>query len=221
MLYLIDDLKRDVCITLDENDTSGVLAGLGDPDTLTLEEIIDSKIIDAARTVTSVAPNVMLESGRSFANAPITWSEVQNPGYGMGYLKLPADFLRLVVFRMSDWDYGVTMPIREGDALYGRQFSRFPGIRGNPQRPVVALVNRQDGLYLEFFTCNSGQGVHIRHAQYIAQPTRINQGTQIEICEKLRPAVVYYTAYMVALSQGETALAQTLQATAKELMQMP
>ena len=230
MIYQVSDIKRDVRITLDENDSSQVLQALGDPDTLTLEQIIESKIVDAARTVIATAPNTMLDSGHSFAvaradtNTQIAWTESGVAGHGAGHFKLPDDFLRLVTFKMHDWDYGITEAIRDTDPLYGMQYSRYGGIRGNPQRPVVAIVNHDDGLHIEFFTCTWGPydpsdntGTYVERAQYIKQPT-IDNG-KIEIPEKLRPAVIYYTAYMVMLALNDAAFAQNLLASSKELMQ--
>lgn len=230
MIYQVADMKRDVRITIDQNDSSTALSALGDPDTLTLEQIIDSKIADAARTVILAAPNTMLDSGHSFAipkaqtNTAITWTESGVAGYGAGHYKLPSDFLRIVSFKMHDWDYAITEAISDSDPLYPMQYSRYGGIRGNPQRPVAAIVNHADGLHIEFFTCNWGPydattdtGTYVERAQYIKQPTIIND--TIEIPERLRPALIYYIAYMVMLALNDLTLAQTLLGTSKELMQ--
>ncbi|MBR1792093.1 MAG: hypothetical protein IJ764_00425 [Bacteroidales bacterium] len=232
MNYSVSDIMRDVRITLDQNNVSETLVSLGDIDTLTLEQIIESKIEVAARTVESTAPNVMLDSGKAFANRSTphqklvygeTISEgvvywVSEHGRGSGRILLPSDFLRLVTFKMSDWEYGVTSLVREGDALYSRQFSRYPGLRGNIQRPVVTMRNQIEGLVLEFFSCDAGDSVTVEKAQYIAIP-KIRDGN-IDLCERLRPAVVYYIACLVAQSTGDNALSESMQATCKQLMEM-
>lgn len=51
MRYEVSELKREIRIALDQNMTSSQLLATGDIDTLSLEEIIESKIVDAARIV--------------------------------------------------------------------------------------------------------------------------------------------------------------------------
>lgn len=69
---------------------------------------------------------------------------------------------------------------------------------------------------MEFFSCTGGNGVYVKRARYIPIP-KIEDGN-IKICEKLKPAVVYYAAYMTALTIGEAEQANTLLAMSKELM---
>ena len=222
MVYNVDDIKRDVRITLDQNNNSTTLSALGDIDTLTLEQIIESKIEEAAQIVEATAPNSLLDNGISFASQPVTWY-ADTPGYGSGYLVLPSDFLRLQSFKMTDWDYGVTSVVREGEPLYAQQYSRFPGIRGNIQRPVVTISNRPQGLVLEFFSCDGGSDVQIERAVYIPIPKivtdAITGNRTIDISSRLRPATIYYIAYMVALTLNDTTFAGSLLDTCKQLMQ--
>ena len=55
-LYSVDSLQRDVRIALDKNATSEALTSLGDIDTLTIDDIIRSKLVAAARIVETIAP---------------------------------------------------------------------------------------------------------------------------------------------------------------------
>jgi len=213
MIYTVDELKREIRVALDMNNSSTPLSELGDVDTLTLEDVIESKIADAARVVESIAPMPLLDTGEAFA-VSIGWDSAI--GYGSGHIRLPDDFLRLISFQMSDWDYAVTEAITETSPLYSRQHSRFPGIRGCPQKPVVAIIMQPIGLVMEFFSCTGGNGVYVKRARYIPIP-KIEDGN-IKICEKLKPAVVYYAAYMTALTIGEAEQANTLLAMSKELM---
>jgi hypothetical protein len=191
---------------------SSQLLDTGDIDTLSVEEIIDGKIADAARIVEGNAPFDLLDSGRAFGDN-IGWQS--RKGVGMGWIHLPDDFMRLVVFQMSDWAYAVTSPITADDPLYAQQHSRY-GIKGNPQRPVVAIVQQPIGLVLEFFTCEAGDSAYIKQARYIPIP-KIRNGN-IELCEKLKPAIIYYTAYLVAMSTGQGELAESLLNISNELM---
>lgn len=217
MLFPVSDLKKDVRIALDYNPSSDALLETEDIDTLTLEEVIVSKIEDAARLVTLAAPQHLLEGGEPFGDS-VFWDS--HPGYGPGRIALPDDFLRLVTFKMSDWDMAVTVAITEDDPAYPMQRSRYPGIRGNPQKPVVAIVTQPIGQVLEFFSCTGGPDVYVKRARYIPIPkiTDEGEGDMIPICAKLRPAVVYYTAYLVAQATGQADLAAAMLNNANELM---
>lgn len=215
MEYNVSDIVLEAKVALDENVSSTALSGLGDVDTLKLDEIVESKIVDAAMVIEQNAPSYMLDSGKAFGES-IGWDG--QPGYGAGYIHLPDDFMRLVCFQMSDWDYAVTIAITEDSPQYQMQRSRFAGVRGNPQKPVVAITSQPIGLVLEFFSCYSGEGAFIKKARYIPIP-RIKNG-KIDLCEKLKRAVVYYTAYLAALSLGNGDAAAAMLATAKELAEI-
>lgn len=215
MEYNVSDIVQEAKVALDENVDSSALSGLGDVDTLKLDEIVESKVVDAAMVIEQNAPAYMLDSGKAFGES-IGWDG--QPGYGAGYIHLPDDFMRLVCFQMSDWDYAVTIAITEDSPQYQMQRSRFAGVRGNPQKPVVAITSQPIGLVLEFFSCYSGENAFIKKARYIPIP-RIKNG-KIDLCEKLRRAVVYYTAYLAALSLGNGDAAAAMLATARELAQI-
>lgn len=215
MEYNVSDIVQEAKVALDENVDSSALSGLGDVDTLKLDEIVESKVVDAAMVIEQNAPAYMLDSGKAFGES-IGWDG--QPGYGAGYIHLPDDFMRLVCFQMSDWDYALTMAITEDSPQYQMQRSRFAGVRGNPQKPVVAITSQPIGLVLEFFSCYSGENAYIKKARYIPVP-RIKNG-KIDLCEKLRRAVVYYTAYLAALSLGNGDAAAAMLATARELAEI-
>jgi hypothetical protein len=189
------------------------LLSTGDIDTLSLDDIIESKIEDAARLVMRDAPLHLLDGGISFGES-IHW--FSREGIGGGYIALPEDFLRLVSFQMSDWSYPVTTAITEDHPMYPLQSSRFAGVRGNPQKPVVAII-AEFPLLLEFYSCEAGAGTSIKRAKYLPMP-KIENG-YIKICEKLRPATIYYIAYLTALTIGNGDLAAVMLNTSKELMQ--
>ena len=213
MKYELSELQLAVRIAMDENMVSSPLAALGDIDTLSLDEIIKSKICDAARAVEQEAPTYLLDGGKAFGDS-IKWKG--QVGIGMGSIHLPDDFMRLVTFQMSDWSRAVTTAISEDDPQYELQNSRYPGIRGNPQNPVVAISMQPIGLVLEFYSCTGGENVFVRRARYIPIP-RI-EGDEIDICEKLKTAIVYYAAYLTALSIKDADLAASMLNTSKEYM---
>ena len=58
MVYKIEVVERDVRIAIDENKTSDQLISDEDIDTLSLNDIIRSKIVEAVRRVESSAPGL-------------------------------------------------------------------------------------------------------------------------------------------------------------------
>ena len=73
-VYQTDRIGRDVRIALDRNMTSDALKLIGDVDTLALDDIIKSKILEAVKRVHSAAPAHLLDGGYNFGDA-IYWKE--------------------------------------------------------------------------------------------------------------------------------------------------
>ena len=214
MQYNVPDIVKDVRVVLDRNMSSSALAALGDIDTLSLDEIVKSKIIDSVRTVEMEAPLVRLGPGIPFGES-IAWDTQE--GIGSGYVLLPPDFLRLIAFQMTDWKRAVYEAITPADPKYQLQHSQFPGIKGNPEKPVVALVNKPTGMALEFFSCMGGQGTAIAIASYMPEPRIIEE--KIHIPHLLKEAAVYHAAYLTAVTMEETEQAERLLAIRNSLMQ--
>lgn len=212
MLYSIDDIKREVRIALDMNESNAPLLPEGDADTLSIDEIIESKIVDATRIVHRDASVHLIDNSKPFGDS-IAWNSAE--GVGSGRVRLPDDYFRLVSFRMSDWNYSVSNAITSDSEEYAIQKSRF-GVKGNPERPVVAVVVKPTGLYIEFFSCGAGKGTKISEARYVAMPHIV--GGEIDISTNLKSAVVYYTAYMTAMTLGEVEQAERMLKTGLELM---
>lgn len=215
MRYEVSGIVRDVRIALDMNSTSSPLEGFGDVDSLSLSELIESKIEDAARVVVSKAPHRMLDRGIQFKGS-ISWSQ-QVVGIGGGSIVLPEDFMRLVSFKMSDWDRSVTDPVTEEDPIYELQSSPFQGVRGNRHNPVVAIVSRPVGWVLEFYSCSSGAKVYIQSARYVPVP-KIKSG-EMYIPEMLYRGVVLYAAHLVENVIGSLELSKSLLSSCNEIIQ--
>ena len=195
MRYNLEDIKEAVRVVLDENQASDNI--MEDCDTLSLDELILSKIGEAARDVLLTAPVHMLDPGNNFADA-IAWEG--ECGKGAGWTILPDDFLRLIAFKMSDWERPVYAAILPADAEYALQKSRFAGLRGSRQRPVCAIVTRPQGLVLEFYSCAGGADVNVEMAIYQPMPRIEEEG--INIPEKCYRSVVYKVAGLTAISVG-------------------
>lgn len=195
MIYQIDKIMQDVRICLDQNMESDALIESGDIDTLALDEIIKSKILEAVQRVHMDAPNYLLEGGHNFGDA-VYWRELES-----GWVLLPPDFMRLVVFEMDDWEQAVYQAISTDDPEYEKQRSRFKGIRGTAQRPVCAIAIRPEGRVLEFYSCKS-EDAQVSRAMYIPYP-KIDEDGGVDISERCYNAVVYTAAGLTLLTCGE------------------
>lgn len=195
MIYQLDKIMQDVRICLDQNMTSDALLESGDIDTLALDDIIRSKILEAVQRVHMDAPNYLLEGGHNFGDA-VYWRELES-----GWVLLPPDFMRLVVFEMDDWEQAVYQAVSTDDPEYKKQRSRFKGIRGTAQHPVCAIAIRPEGRVLEFYSCKS-KDAQVSRAMYIPYP-KIDEDNGVDICERCYNAVVYTAAGLTLLTCGE------------------
>lgn len=199
MIKQLTDILHDVRVALDENAISDALIKEGDIDTLTLDEIIKSKILDAVRRVEIDAPVYLLEGGHDFGDN-VYWESSETKA-GQGWTLLPSDFMRLVVFEMSDWERPVYAAISAEDPEYEKQKSRFKGIRGNVQKPVCAITIRPEGRALEFYSCNDNTAT-VSKAVYIPYP-EIDDDEGIDLCERCYTAIIYTAASLVLSTYGE------------------
>lgn len=198
-VYHLDRIARDVRTALDQNMMSAALEEIGDVDTLALNDIIRSKTVEAVKRVHSEAPPYLLDGGYNFGDE-IYWN--RDGRTGCGWILLPENFMRFVVFQMDDWERPVFFPISVDDPEYDMQSSRFAGIRGTSQKPVCAVSIRPEGRVLEFYSSKSEEA-RISRAVYIPYP-RIDKLGRIEICRRCYNAVVYTLAALVASAFGDT-----------------
>ncbi len=209
-VYHLDEIAGDVRIALDQNTTSDVLKEIGDVDTLALNDIIKSKIIEAVKRVHSSAPPYLLDGGHNFGDE-VYWQKCES-----GWVLLPEDFMRFVVFQMSDWERAVFYPINVDDPEYEKQSSRFKGIRDATQRPVCAISIRPEGRVLEFYSCKS-QDATVSRAVYLPYP-KIDKYGAIEICQRCYDAVVYTIAALVLTTFGDVEKSSALNELAKSVL---
>ena len=192
-------------VAIDMNKGDEPLIMEGDTDTLTLDEIIMSKLADAVRMVVSEAPLHLLESGHDFGDCDLHIGDD-----GKGFVILPRDFMRLLCFRMSDWTRPVYEAITESDALYGRQSSKWKGVCGSASRPVCAVVRRSEGLVLEFYSSRSGRAT-VAQATYLPYPI-VDRDGGIDVAEGC------YRAASLALASVGDQNWQTMLEISKSLM---
>ncbi len=202
-------MARAVRVAIDMNRNSESLLVTGDSDTLELDTIIYSKLADAVRIVEMEAPPMLLEQGHAFGDS-VVWEE-----NGKGWILLPDNFMRLVRFKMSDWRRSISEAIGDDDPIYPRQSSRWKGICGNPEKPVVAIVNRQEGKVLEFYSCNDDSAT-VDQAFYIPFP-EIDKDGGIDVSEHCYRASVYRAASLALASVGDE-LSSTMIELSKALL---
>lgn len=209
-VYHLDEIAKDVRIALDQNTTSDALREIGDVDTLSLNDIIKSKAVEAVKRIHSSAPPYLLDGGHNFGDE-VYWQKCES-----GWVLLPEDFMRFVVFQMSDWERAVFYPISVDDPEYKKQSSRFKGIRGTTQRPVCAISIRPEGRVLEFYSCKS-EDATVSRAVYLPYP-QIDKYGAIEICQRCYDAVVYTIAALVLTTFGDVEKSSALNELAKSVL---
>jgi len=211
MVYEIQEVMRDVRVCLDQNMTSGELLLTDDVDTLALDDIIRSKILEAVERVHTAAPTYLLEQGHNFGEA-VYWGDLES-----GWVLLPQDFMRLIVFEMSDWERAVFTAISSTDPEYELQRQRIKALRGTAQKPVCVITSRPEGKALEFYSCKS-EKAYVRRAQYLPYP-EIDANEGIDICERCYTAVVYAAASLVLLTIGEAEKSAALSEISKSALE--
>lgn len=209
MIVQAEEMATAVRVAIDMNTNSTPLLVGGDADTLELDDIIYAKLADAVQLVEQEAPLHLLEQGHTFGDG-VVWEED-----GKGWIILPNDFMRLVRFKMSDWERAVCVAIDDDDPVYLRQSSRWKGICGNPAKPVVAIVNRQEGKVLEFYSCHDDSAT-VDQAFYIPYP-RIDIDGGIDVSEQCYRSAVYRAAGLALASVGDQ-LSTTMIELSKSLL---
>jgi hypothetical protein len=206
--YAVSELVKEVKVLLDRNQESAGLLTPTDSDTLSQGELIQSKIVDAARIILKDAPASMLD-GKTFDGLNTAWAETN--GAYVGTVYLPSDMIRLLDVKASDWNRSAEIITEEDDA-YKIQCSRF-GVRGNPERPIAALIHNSGNRYLELFTSKSNAATV--SLTYVGIPF-ISEGN-IDLPETLKDSIVYMAGYLTCISLGDTDTASGLLGVARKL----
>lgn len=193
-VYRIENIAKDVRIALDRNGSSAALADIGDVDTLTIDEIIISKIIEGIKHVHSTAPAYLIDGATSFAGN-VNWGDKES-----GWILLPDDFMRFVSFKMDDWSRPVYSCSTTDDIEYEKQSSRFKGLRGTSQKPLCFIAIRPGGRALEFYSSKSTDA-EVEMATYLPYPQI--ESDSVRICSRCYNAVIYTIAALVLMTFGD------------------
>ena len=205
--YVVSTLVKEVKVVLDRNQESAALVP-DDSDTLSQGELIQSRIVDAAKLILTDAPSELVE-GVVLTDGKVLWQS--SHGAYVGKVQLPSDLIRILSVRVSDWIRPGKL-ISEDDDEYKLQSCRF-GLRGNVERPVAAIVHAGGGKYLELYTSNTNDAT--LDLSYVKLP-EISNG-MIGLTQGLKHAIVYMTAYLVCVSLGDNSTAEELLSIARSL----
>lgn len=163
-------------------------------------------------TTLGTKAKVLLYSGSVGMDAALI-NDTNRNDYFYARVPLPQNFLRLLAFKMSDWDYMVDHATPRGDSTYSIQHSSVYSLRGNPHRPVVCVT--PDGRNLEAFG-SSDPKAKLEVFDYVAIPEIDTVNNTIPISDKLYPSVIYYCASLVCTSLGDFNKANAMQAIAMQ-----
>lgn len=207
--YAVSDLVKEVKVLLDRNQESAGLLAPSDSDTLSQAELIESKIVDAARIILSDSPEYMVE-GTSCTN-DVTWTDDSN-GYYVGKMVLPTDMLRILSVKAGDWNRPATI-ISESDDAYKYQNCKY-GVSGNPERPIAAIVHTANGKSIELYTSKKQDATL---AFIYVQVPSITTEQKISLPSVLKDSILYMAGYLTCISLGDTDTASGFLGVARKL----
>ena len=206
--YAVSDLVKEVKVLLDRNQESAGLLTPDDTDTLSQAELIESKIVDAASIILSDAPEDMVE-GTACMNA-VTWEDSND--YYVGKMILPTDMLRILSVKAEDWTRSATI-ISESDDAYKYQNCKY-GVRGNPERPIAAIVHTTNGKSIELYTSKK-QNATLAFI-YVQVPS-VTTEKKIMLPSILKDSIIYMAGYLTCISLGDTDTASGFLGVARNL----
>ena len=206
--YTVSDLVKEVKVLLDRNQESAGLLTPDDTDALSQAELIESKIVDAARIIEEEAPVNMVEG--TLCTNEVTWKNSND--YYVGKMILPTDMLRILSVKAEDWTRSATI-ISESDDAYKYQNCKY-GVRGNPDRPIAAIVHTANGKSIELYTSKK-QNATLAFI-YVQVPS-ITTEKKIMLPSSLKDSILYMAGYLTCISLGDTDTASGLLGVARKL----
>ena len=206
--YAVSDLVKEVKVLLDRNQESAGLLAPSDSDTLSQAELIESKIVDAARIILSDAPEDMVEG--TLCTNSVTWTD--SNGYYVGEMVLPADMLRILSVKADGWNRPAEI-ISDSDDAYKYQNCKY-GVRGNPERPIAAIVHTAKGKSIELYTSKK-QDATLAFI-YVKVPS-ITTEQKISLPSVLKDSILYMAGYLTCVSLGDTDTASKFIEVARKL----
>ena len=161
---------------------------------------LEQMLKDATRHLLLTAPRHVFDRPAELSAEP------QPQADGSGTVALPADFLRLLSFRMEGWSRPVTEPVPASGSLYRRQF--HPDLRGGTAKPVVV----QEGNRLHYFSLPPKAEHRIAEATYVPDVPPDDAAFPARLCSPL----VWLAAAEVLQVTGEPQAARLCSENALE-----
>jgi len=197
---LIGDLIAEVRTTLDENSTESSYL-LNDAQNISLDDIIESKIVESVRAVEESCPVWML-SGEAMV------ASIASNSDGSGRLSLPDDFLRIVAIKMTEWDTAVYSVENMGSQKALMQKNKY--VRGNVHKPVLVFAKDASGKrIIEYYSVNSNAVIEIAVYVKIPAPITVEGSKYLNFPAILRQSIVSHCAGLVEVSRGNVELAKS------------
>lgn len=124
----------------------GLVVLSGSSDVKPVTSYIDGLLNEAADEIKMLLPLHLL--------IPDTLSGSASIVDGVGYLELPADFLRLYAIKAKTWEREVNRPISTENPAYALQRNKYT--RGKNAKPVVAIAHKEGKKTLELYSLENG-----------------------------------------------------------------
>lgn len=161
----IEDLVSGVLKKLDENEEIiRDKTEFGYPDA-SLPSLVADILPEVAEKVVKEASKNEIDEWLEF-DGSLEWIAP-----GEGEIELPKDFLRLMVFRMSDWKHSVSSVVSAGSPTYALRFLPRAGRRGIRKSPAVAIAPGA-GCPLLRFIGSTDAGAFPERCGYLPRPMR-------------------------------------------------
>lgn len=201
--YTVSNIIKDVRVILDENeDPDATYASTG---VLDLDAIIKSKIRDSVEYCMLAAPRELLGGSEAFYNPAVGESTKRRI-----VVQMPTDYLRFCMAQVEGWDIPVYGYMSPEDPRYRLLNTPYGGVGATKDNPVCVIRERAGERTAELYP--GGNTVNI---YYYPRPQIISD--QVNIEDRLYPAVKYHIAAMTALTLRDE-YASTLFAQVNELL---
>lgn len=147
---------------IDEVCGSGdVIVEIGVENTKPYDSIIDELLDESALEILLKAPFYLLDITE---DAELTVVQDKNDK-NIGTIELPYDFVRLVSFKMKDWQQPVTSFAMPGDTVAVKQSNKY--LRGGTAKPVAVLRKLSTGYIASYYSVKESH--EIEEFLYIAK----------------------------------------------------
>ena len=171
-----------------------------------LDLLISALLDEAAKNTLMMAPFHILEP--SIAEETSGTPDIEDELGETGYVELPDNFLRLISFKMEEWERPVNIPILNTTPEYFMQKNKY--VRGGVSKPVVSInwkvianeLTLERIKTLEYYSVPVDSDHAIEHFLYI--PETIAE----EVQSNLRDVMTWICAAKILQITGQLDLAQ-------------